>query len=237
MEIDSPIAWVQRELHRLPGLVPLEVTLVRMRASLAMAVAFLFLTPQFAVATDNQGRKRDPYDYGIYHYYTRYKFDSNFPTTIGGNNCRARLGSGATQWNVVDRELRFAFNSTAWVNYIDVKWAHNTVPTNEAWAYVINNPWIGYISDSDMNFNASPDKPGGNPANTWDWYCGTGTPSSNAGDMYSIATHELGHTIEILHSGNSADTMWPYINAGTIDRRTLTTHDKDTFKAMYAPAS
>jgi len=219
--------------YAFPTFRELRIWLVRMRP-LALGLALLVLTSQVALASDNTGRTRVQYQVGIYNYYTRYVFESDFPTNIGGFNCRSRMSDGAAQWNAVGRELRFASYASANENWIDVKWDDLLWPFNDDLAFVANNPIFGDIGNSDLNVNASPDKSGGG---TWSWYCGTGDPSSAYIDLWSVAAHEFGHTVELLHSGVGADTMYATIASGTISKRSLTTHDKDGIKAMYAAAS
>lgn len=200
---------------------------MRRLLSLGGAVIAALITLQPALATDNLGRRWDPQQSGIYNYAPRYYFESDFPT-----GCRSRVTDGAGVWNAQNRELRF-LSGSGYSKWIEVQWHDLLFPYNDDWAFV-DNDQIGDISNSLMNFNASTDKPGGG---TYTWYCGTGTPGSGSGDMWSVAAHEWGHVVELHHSTASADTMYPTIAPGQTAERTLTTHDANGITTLYAAAS
>ena len=72
------------------------------------------------------------------------------------------------------------------------------------------------------------------------WYTGTGTPGSNQVDTTSIATHELGHALGLLHTqsqychGNNLDpTMCAAYFLGTTWFRTLENDDIRGVVALY----
>jgi hypothetical protein len=174
------------------------------------------------------GRRWDPQQSGIYNYAPRYFFESDFPSP----GCTSRAANGAAEWNAVQRELRF-LSGSGYSKWIEIQWHHLLFPFNDDFAFV-DNDGIGDISNSFMNFNTSPDKPGGG---AYTWYCGTGTPGGSQVDMWSVAAHEFGHVVNLEHSAvSSSDTMWPTIAVGSTSKRSLTTHDKAGIKALYGAA-
>lgn len=142
------------------------------------------------------------------------------------------MSDGAFQWNTLGRELRFA-NAAGTVNYVNVNWDDLLWPNSSAWGITTNLPVLGDINHSILTINASPDKSGGG---VWTWYCGQSAPPANEMDLWSVASHEWGHCVELHHSQQSADTMYQYLNVGTTFQRSLTTHDKAGIQAMYPPA-
>jgi hypothetical protein len=78
------------------------------------------------------------------------------------------------------------------------------------------------------------------------WYTGTGTPSGSQADLWSVATHEFGHSTgfgqgapnghfsgSICTSNSKQQTMCPSHTLGSTWQRSLATHDKHTFTAEY----
>jgi hypothetical protein len=78
------------------------------------------------------------------------------------------------------------------------------------------------------------------------WYVGTGTPTSSQVDLFSVATHELGHSTGFGTGPNShftgsalcpnsaaQQTMCPSYTIGTTWQRSLATHDQHTYAAEY----
>jgi hypothetical protein len=74
------------------------------------------------------------------------------------------------------------------------------------------------------------------------WYTGTGSPASSQIDLFSVATHELGHAAgfaghfeggDICPNNNEMQTMCAAYTRGTSWPRSLEKHDKHTFKDAY----
>jgi hypothetical protein len=60
----------------------------------------------------------------------------------------------------------------------------------------------------------------------WNWYYGASPTQigANQYDFQTVATHELGHSLGLGHSADSASVMYPYLSPGDV-RRTLTAGD------------
>jgi len=198
-------------------------------AALAAYLTLTFSVGQ-VVATDNDDRRWDPQQWDKYNYSPCYYFEADFPA----GDARSRISNGRSLWNSVGRELWFGNRapcSHATHAAIKVNWNDLLVPFNDDWAFV-NNDHLGDISDSTVNFNASPDKSGGG---VWSWYWGTGEPTGKV-DGWSVAGHEFGHAVALGHTEQStSDLMYPYINVGQ-KKRALTAHDKASIGALYAVA-
>jgi len=196
-----------------------------------MAIALIATTASPAVATDNDDRRWDPQQYGIYNYSPCTFFESDFPSTSPTGNPRTRMLEGRDKWNAVGKELYYR-SATGCDKWLEMKWDDLLVPFNDDWGFVSNDQW-GDISNSTLNMNTSPDKSGGG---TYPWYWGTGTPPSTSVDGISVATHEYGQTVALGHTSQcTCDVMYNYINPGET-RRSLTAHDKESMGALYSNA-
>ncbi len=185
------------------------------------------------LATDNLDRTWDPQQYGIYNYSPCMTYESDFPSSSPTGNPRSRVSEGRNKWNLVGRELYFR-TATGCEKWIHANWNDNLVPFNDDWAFVSNDQW-GAISNSDVNFNASPDKPGGG-SYPWYWGSATTTPSGYI-DGISVAAHEFGHSVALGHTGQcTCDVMYNFIDLGK-NRRSLTSHDRASISALYAAAN
>lgn len=74
------------------------------------------------------------------------------------------------------------------------------------------------------------------------WYISNGDASDDTMDLWSVASHELGHATGFGHFGSNEsicgndsgqNTMCPTYYIGTERMRTLATHDIHTFSAAY----
>lgn len=217
------------------GSQPVESTssaaLMRRLVPVAFAALLLWSSVSPAEASHVNGRRWDRQQVGVRDYSPCYYFESDFPT----GSHRSRISDGRNAWNNQTRELYFAVItgcSQSTHNAIYVKWDDLLAPFNDDLAFVQLDQF-GDISDGIMNFNASPDKSGGG---TWSWYVSTGDAPGTHMDLWSTAVHEFGHCVETGHTTNSADVMFTPQYAGA-EKRTLSTHDKQSINAMYAAAS
>jgi hypothetical protein len=74
------------------------------------------------------------------------------------------------------------------------------------------------------------------------WYVGTGSPSSSQIDLFSVATHELGHAAgfsghfagtDICPNNSDMQTLCAAYTRGTTWPRSLEKHDKHTLRDAY----
>ncbi|GJM21853.1 MAG: hypothetical protein DHS20C15_17680 [Planctomycetota bacterium] len=74
----------------------------------------------------------------------------------------------------------------------------------------------------------------------WQWQDGPGTIGSGGGlnfDIQNIATHEIGHSLGLDHSGSGSATMAPSASAGSESERSITTDDRNGIQAVYGAVS
>ncbi|MFN8221960.1 MAG: matrixin family metalloprotease [Gaiellales bacterium] len=70
------------------------------------------------------------------------------------------------------------------------------------------------------------------------WHLNTGTsPGGSSLDLWSVAAHENGHTLALIHSSTSAETMFATYGYGRSDWRTLESGDRTRIRALYPPGS
>lgn len=192
-----------------------------------IAAAVVAGTAAPVTATHNlNSRKWDQQQYGIYNYAPRYYYNADVPST-----CRSRFGEMAGTWNGLNRELRYLAGS-GYTVYIEVKYQDLAWPNNDDVAFNELDAFSN-ITWQKISFNNNVDRPDGS---RWFPYCGTGTPASDEYDFRGVVLHELGHNQIQNHTTNTADIMYCCFGSG-YSKHTLTTHDKDSFKALYAAAS
>jgi hypothetical protein len=191
---------------------------------LAASFAILLLPGQ-TLATDNLAFTWLPQQWSIYDYSPCIIYQSSVPT----GSIRDRASEARGKWNSVNTELWIGIRtpcSYQTMKTIIVKYEDLWVPNNDDWAFVTCNP--PGVTTCALNINKSPDVAG-----FQSWYWGTGTPGSGQVDGLSVLTHEFGHCVTLWHTTqSSSDVMYPYLNLGQT-RRNLTTHDKNSIKAMY----
>lgn len=88
-------------------------------------------------------------------------------------------------------------------------------------------PWDTYISWATIEVEENDN-----------WYTGTGSPGATENDLQSLLTHELGHTLAILHTdasctGTSRPTMCSGQPVGTNYMRSLETDDMGALIYLY----
>lgn len=74
----------------------------------------------------------------------------------------------------------------------------------------------------------------------WQWQDGPGTVSFGGGQNYciqNIATHEIGHSLGLDHSGSGSATMAPSAAPGSESERSITTDDRNGIQAVYGAVS
>lgn len=64
------------------------------------------------------------------------------------------------------------------------------------------------------------------------YYTGTDMPAFDEMDTYSLALHELGHSIGLVHSDDTNSVMYPYLYSGQVIR-TITPQDKNNLFCEY----
>lgn len=71
----------------------------------------------------------------------------------------------------------------------------------------------------------------------WDWYVGTtGSPGAGQVDLLSVAIHEIGHSIGIVHNDDPTSVMYPTYTIGTT-KRELGTPETDLVQEQYGEAA
>ena len=194
---------------------------------LPLAVLLILVSSTPAASTHNLNyHKWEQQQSGIYNYAPRYYYDANVPS-----GCRTHFGNGAAVWNARNRELRYLAGS-GYTVYIRVLYQDLAFPFNGAYAFSDLDAFTD-ITWQKINFNYDVDLSGGGRLYP---YCGTGVPASNQYDFQSVAEHELGHNQIQNHTSSTADVMYPTLVPGTI-HRALSTHDGQSFAALYAAAS
>lgn len=188
------------------------------RAARALAVAAVLLVTGLhpSAASDNTNWKWEPnQEYGWTHF-IRYEFTTAFPQTM-----KYRVDDGGDQdWNEWDRQLHFVWSERGdsrndiVFDYENLGWPCDTdLACAKVWGY-------GAVSRADIWFNAE-----------YSWYTGTSQPLAGKYDTWGTASHELGHTVELLHADDRAyDTMYPYYS---LKWRDLSSHDKAGLFELY----
>jgi hypothetical protein len=146
---------------------------------------------------------------------------------------------------LVKAELLRALNT--WASYADITWTETT--TANAYRSVDFN----WVEDTDIGYAGWFDGPGGTLARGWYPPIGTsgetaagdvrfddedrweiGDPGSGV-DIYSVALHELGHSLGLGHSTLSSAVMYNSISEGTVYSG-LSSDDIAGIQAIYAAA-
>lgn len=58
-------------------------------------------------------------------------------------------------------------------------------------------------------------------------------PDGGSVDLWSLAAHEMGHTLHLVHSGTPADTMYSTYDWGVDYWRSLTANDMNRERSLY----
>lgn len=165
--------------------------------------------------------------------------DGNIPPLMsvnqnGTNDCtgefRALFFSGRTWNNVSGSYFYFARNMPTFNNrhagsndgYNQISW--DPASPSEYIAVTYNYGWF-FINETDISFNSN-----------FNWNC-LGNPSWTEMDIQNIATHELGHSLGLGHTGYSDATMYAYANYGETKKRSLHWDDIDGIEYLYPAAA
>ncbi len=85
-----------------------------------------------------------------------------------------------------------------------------------AWAYVGPSGWLIEFADNSFDFADGPD--------TISW------PEM---DIQGVASHEYGHALGLAHATAPSATMYPTIQAGSVEERSITTDDSSGVQYIY----
>lgn len=162
-------------------------------------------------------------------YRTGHSWSSNSvyydPDGLPDYNWRNAAWYGAKQWNDVSSS---SFNWTPWgsslndltLDYIDGE--YNALAVTET-----DEDWQGNLIEADITFDSAES-----------WYTGSGDPGSDL-DARSVAAHEFGHALELLHTQwwhcawQPLPTMCSYYAYGQTYFRSLETDDENGVSALY----
>lgn len=145
-----------------------------------------------------------------------------------------RIKEGAVTWNY--ERFRFTFASDACLSSGEFPLMNsvNQVDMGRLSSGVLANTVTFFFSDTptqsiecDMRFNSAVN-----------WFTGTGTPAADQFDLWSVATHEMGHCLGLDHEDDISPlpVMRSTIPAGNTMRQ-LTADDIAGRNAIYSPAS
>lgn len=196
----------------------------RSRTWSAMALALVLLLTTSVPAglgTHQTGEKFRNYPYSGYANMVWWDFDG-FPTN---SSYRLRVEGGAYNWNLAKANLHFSRPPVYQWN-VHVAWTDITFPfADNALGMTIVQ---GCLTPPDRLCLAT----------LWldsqtNWYAGTGTPGGTQYDMQSVAAHEWGHVVQMLHEfSNSSYLLYPTISAGQ-KKRCPVAHERDNVRTMY----
>ncbi len=197
------------------------------RVAVVGAVVLALLTPHVAVGTDNVGRKWLPgyYELNGYQWYIRAKFASS----VTSSQMRLYIKNGRAEWNNVGRELFFAWDPSLTNPPILVHYDDLWIPLDGKLAVaIIHSQCAGYICGADLTFNKTI------TGGAKHWYGQSGFSCENKYyDIWATSAHEFGHFVELGHTSQQSDTMWPTLPCGSTEKRSLTTHDKAGIQNLY----
>ena len=151
------------------------------------------------------------------------------PTGGPSNNLSAIQASMQTWTDVVTSYFTFTYGGTTTSTSCGTNDGANIVcfaPMGLTGTLAVNSFWYdtssGQMIDSDIKFNTDY---------TW---ATDGSP--NAYDVQNVGTHELGHSLSLDDLYNAIDsekTMYGYVSAGEIKKRTLDQDDIDGITYLY----
>lgn len=171
-----------------------------------------------------------------------WHFASNFPTGA----YRSRISDGVATWNALDQRIIFSGPQADVADFDPSVNTCSSVDNNVLWRSI-----DGALGTLALTYRCSDGSGHWAHANmvidnAENWYSGTGTPASNAVDLWGVATHEWGHAVGMEHlndstacpdgdTGPNNATMCPIYAPGVTYNRTLETHDIHTFEPAYGP--
>jgi hypothetical protein len=174
------------------------------------------------------------------HWVGDLQVDWAFTPSVPYGNWRSRVYDGVSQWNSLGQTLNltktpdytFDFDPYAICAYSyqdnGIHRRHLPPPVAGRTVFCAPNQVMYHaqvIFDESLN-----------------WYTGTGDAPGDSYDLWSVATHELGHLTgwgphiteaQYCPNNSTQQTMCEIYYQGTERMRTLATHDKHTFDAAY----
>lgn len=124
--------------------------------------------------------------------------------------------------------------ANTWTNVTPSSWIWTNDLSQGIWLYYNNIDGAGGAAGNSLfgsyiTFDSSEN-----------WYAGSGVPAANQVDVWSVATHEFGHSLGLGHTsgiycpGNTNDaTMCQYIRWGSYYMRTLEGDDRNGVNSKY----
>ena len=181
-----------------------------------------------------------------------YRIDVHFNKSVPGGRTRSRIIDGAKVWNRLGRLHVFVPHRKAISNHEACPDRDGDVIGVVKWTRIDGDPEENDVLATNTNckFASGPDKGKlSGFTQVYDsaqgsWYRGTGNAKPSRTDIWSVASHEMGHATgwrghfkeedeALCPSDPSRHTMCENTLRGTEMQRTPARHDKHTFKRVY----
>ncbi len=168
-----------------------------------------------------------------------YSFTSSVPTGAW----RDRTNNGAAQWNALGRSMTFTPSGTTVGNFNPYQ-CPSSYQTNAIHRRSIDGAGGSLAQTISCVYSGTAEMYSFQTVfdSSENWNTGTALPARNQPDLWSIASHELGHATgfgghfsgSTYCSNNDAQQTLCQVHwMGTSRQRTLGEHDKHTFSGAY----